>query len=70
MKTYLVVYTEFLIVKDGNGKENKTLTDNYEAFRGEEGQSEEKANHRYNELLGMDNIYSASLTEVVKSTDY
>lgn len=54
MKTYIVVYT---VGAD---------FDRWEAFRDDE----EGAKKRYEEVLDMPDLYSASLTVVLESTDY
>ena len=57
MKNYLVVYALWL----GEGQ----VSDHYEHFT-----SLRDAEKRYEEVLDIPTIYSASITEVIKSTDY
>ena len=59
--SYILAYT--LSHHDGN-------SDHFEVIRGAEDSATECALERYEELLNIDNIYSASLCEVIKSTDY
>jgi hypothetical protein len=61
-QTYLVVYCLF----DGHntdGEESKT--DHYEAF-----EDEASAKERYEDILELYDLYSASITVVIESTDY
>ena len=57
MKNYLVVYSLWL----GEGK----VSDHWEHFH-----ALRDAERRYEEILEIPTIYSASITEVIKSTDY
>jgi hypothetical protein len=63
--SFIVCYT---IEHDENLADGRT--DHYTVFLAGDGEAREKAQFLYDNLLLRDNLYSASITKIVKSTDY
>ena len=69
MEKYLVVWMADKMSVDLYGNEFKEFTDHYKAFT-DYANNLELATDFYNKLLKEDDVYSANVCLIVKSTDY